>query len=168
MEQVVSAYAAERYKEWEEVSQEYDYIGGLEIQTEATFTSTLSIDLSVLQERGGYTPKQAAALLIMIGNDETLQRFLINEINKECQIAYGDADSWNGMAIPFTITGPDNYSSVEEIFEDDPDGEVDDSFDLRMELDQDDVERRARSLPLLFAGQYDTDEMAGLILLSDR
>ena len=165
LEQVVTAYAAERYKEWEEVSQEYDYVGGLEIQTEATFTSTLSIDLSVLQERGGYTPKQAAALLIMLGEDETLQRFLINEINKECQIAYGDADSWNGMAISFTITGPDNYSSIEEIFEDDPDGEVDDSFDLRMELDQDDVRTKGEKFALAaLLEQYDEAEMAELIL----
>jgi hypothetical protein len=165
LEQVVNAYAAERYKEWEEVSQEYDYIGGLEIQTEATFTSTLSIDLSVLQERGGYTPKQAAALLIMLGEDETLQRFLINEINKECQIAYGNADSWNGMAISFTITGPDNYSSIEEIFEDDPDGQVDDQFDLRMELDQDDVRTKGEKFALTaLLEQYDEAEMAELIL----
>ena len=165
LEQVVNAYATERYKEWEEESQNYDYVGGLEIQTEATFTSTLSIDLSVLQDRGGYTPKQAAALLIMLGQDETLQRFLVNEINKECQIAYGDADSWNGIAISFTITGPDNYSSVEEIFEDDPNGEVDDSFDLRMELDQDDVRTKGEKLALAaLLEQYDADEMAELIL----
>ena len=109
--------------------------------------------------------RQAAALLIMLGEDETLQRFLINEINKECQIAAGDADSWNGMAIPFTITGPDNYSSVEEIFEDDPDGEVDDSFDLRMELDQDDVRTKGEKFALAaLLEQYDEAEMAELIL----
>ena len=127
--------------------------------------ATLSIDLSVLQERGGYTPKQAAALLIMLGQDEALQRFLINEINKECQIAAGDADSWNGMAIPFTITGPDNYSSVEEIFEDDPDGQVDDSFDLRMELDQSDVRLKSEKVALAaLLEQY--DERDGELILA--
>ena len=165
LEQVVNAYAAERYKEWEEISQEFDYVGSLEIQTEATFTSTLSIDLSVLQEKGGYTPRQAAALLIMLGEDEALQRFLINEINKECQIAAGDADSWNGMAISFTITGPDTYSSVEEILEDDPNAEVADSFDLRMELDQDDVRTKGEKKALAaLLEQYEPDEMAELIL----
>ena len=163
--QVADAYSAERYKEWEEQNESYDYVGAIEILTDITYTSTLSIDLSVLQERGGYTPKQAAALLIMLGQDEALQRFLINEINKECQIAAGDADSWNGMAIPFTITGPNNYSSIEEIFEDDPDGEVDDSFDLRMELDQDDVRTKGERTALAaLLEQYDEAEMAELIL----
>ena len=165
LQQVVDTYAVQDYKEWEEENQSYDYVGGLEIQTEATFTSTLAIDLSVLQERGRYTPKQAATLLIMLGQDEALQRYLVAEINKECQIAAGDADSWNGIIIPFTITGPDNYSSVEEIFEDDPDGQVDDSFDLRMELKQSDIDTIEKKVALAaLLNQYDTDEMAELIL----
>ena len=165
LQQVVVNYSTERYKEWEEQNESYDYIGPFEIQTDVTYTSTLSIDLSVLQERGGYTPKQAATLLIMLGQDEALQRYLVAEINKECQIAAGDADSWNGIIIPFTITGPDNYSSVEEIFEDDPDGQVDDSFDLRMDLDQDDVRLKSEKVALAaLLEQYDEAEMAELIL----
>ena len=151
LQQVAVNYSTEQYKEWDEQNESYDYIGPFEIQTDVTYTSTLSIDLSVLQERGGYTPKQAAALLIMLGQDEALQRYLVAEINKECQIAAGDADSWNGIIIPFTITGPDNYSSIEEIFEDDPNGQVDDQFDLRMELDQDDVRLKSERLPSLLS-----------------
>ena len=165
LQQVAVNYSTERYKEWEEQNESYDYIGPFEIQTDVTYTSTLSIDLSVLQERGGYTPKQAAALLIMLGQDEALQRYLVAEINKECQIAAGDADSWNGIIIPFTITGPDNYSSIEEIFEDDPNGQVDDSFDLRMELDQDDVRLKSEKVALAaLLEQYDEAEMGELIL----
>ncbi|MHA2404513.1 MAG: hypothetical protein ACXADH_16055 [Candidatus Kariarchaeaceae archaeon] len=165
LQQVANEYAVQQYKEWDEQNESYDYIGPFEIQTDVTYTSTLSIDLSVLQERGGYTPKQAATLLIMLGQDEALQRYLVAEINKECQIAAGDADSWNGIIIPFTITGPDNYSSVEEIFEDDPDGQVDDSFDLRMELDQDDVRLKSEKVALAaLLEQYDEAEMGELIL----
>ena len=165
LQQVAVNYSVEQYKEWDEQTQAYDYIGPFEIQTEVTYTSTLSIDLSVLQERGGYTPKQAAALLIMLGQDDTLQRFLVAEINKECQIAAGDADSWNGIIIPFTITGPDNYSSIEEIFEDDPNGQVDDQFDLRMRLDQDDVRIKSEKVALAaLLEQYDEAEMGELIL----
>jgi hypothetical protein len=163
--QVSDAYSTERYKEWEEENNSYDYVGAIEILTDVTYTSTLSIDLSVLQERGGYTPRQAAALLIMVGQDESLQKFLVTEINKECQIAAGNEDDWQGTVIPFTITGPDNYSSVEEIFEDDPDGQVDDSFDLRMELDQSDVSTKSEKAALAaLLEQYDESEMAELIL----
>ena len=163
--QVSDAYSAERYKEWEEENNSYDYVGAIEILTDVTYTSTLAIDLSVLQERGGYTPRQAAELLIMLGRDEALQKFLVTEINKECQIAAGNEESWNGTVISFTITGPDSYSSVEEIFEDDPDGEVDDSFDLRMELDQDDVSTKGEKAALAaLLEQYDSDEMAELII----
>ena len=101
----------------------------------------------------------------MLGQDDTLQRFLVAEINKECQIAAGDADSWNGIIIPFTITGPDNYSSIEEIFEDDPNGQVDDQFDLRMELDQDDVRLKSEKVALAaLLEQYDEAKMGELIL----
>jgi hypothetical protein len=151
LQQVANEYSVQDYKEWEEQNESYDYIGPFEIQTDVTYTSTLSIDLSVLQERGGYTPKQAATLLIMLGQDETLQRFLVAEINKECQIAAGNADSWNGIIIPFTIEGPNNYSSVEEIFEEDPDGQVDDYFNLRMELDQDSVRDESEMAELIIA-----------------
>ena len=55
--------------------------------------------------------------------------------------------------------------SIEEIFEDDPDGEVDDSFDLRMELDQDDVRTKGEKFALAaLLEQYDEAEMAELIL----
>jgi hypothetical protein len=165
LSQVSDAYSTERYKEWEEENNSYDYVGAVEILTDVTYTSTLAIDLSVLQERGGYTPRQAAELLIMLGRDEALQKFLVTEINKECQIAAGNEESWNGTAIPFTITGPDSYSSVEEIFEDDPDGEVDDSFDLRMELDQNDISTKSEKAALAaLLEQYDQSEMGELIL----
>jgi len=165
LQQVAIEYSVQQYKEWDEQTQAYDYIGPFEIQTDVTFTSTLSIDLSVLQERGEYTPKQAAALLIMLGEDETLQKFLVTEINKECQIAAGDGDSWQGTVIPFTIEGPSNYSSVEEIFEEDPNGQVDDYFNLRMDLDQSDVSTKAEKVALAaLLEQYDEGEMAELIL----
>jgi len=165
LQQVADTYSVQEYKEWEEENQSYDYIGPFEIQTDVTYTSTLAIDLSVLQERGGYTPKQAAALLVMLGQDEALQKFLVTEINKECQISAGDADSWQGTVIPFTITGPDNYSSVEEIFEEDPNGQVDDSFDLRIELDQSDVSTKAEKVALAaLLEQYDQAEMGESIL----
>ena len=165
LQQVAIEYSVQQYKEWDEQTQAYDYIGPFEIQTDVTFTSTLSIDLSVLQERGEYTPKQAAALLIMLGEDETLQKFLVTEINKECQIAAGDGDSWQGTVIPFTIEGPSNYSSVEEIFEEDPNGQVDDYFNLRMDLDQSDVSTKAEKVALAaLLEQYDESEMAELIL----
>jgi len=139
----------------------------LEIIEEVSYDTIMNIDLKELISRGEYTPKQAAAILIAIGESEDLQQWLIREINKECQIAVGNGETFinnNETVIPFTIDGPQTYQTVEDVVADIDSG-AEDHFQLKMTITKDQINSKAKFLALYsLLSQYDQDEMATLIL----
>ena len=146
----------------------------LEIVEEVSYDTIMNIDLKQLIKRGKYTPKQAAAILIAIGESEELQQWLIREINKECQISVGNGESFinnNETVIPFTIDVPQTYQTVEDVLADidaagdDSWSSVQDHFQLKMTVTKDQIDSSAKFLALYsLLSQYDQDEMATLIL----
>jgi len=146
----------------------------LEIIEEVSYDTIMNIDLKQLIERGKYTPKQAAAILIAIGESQDFQQWLIREINKECQIAAGNGESFvnnNETVIPFTIDGPQTYQTVEDVVAaieaagDDSWTPVEDHFQLKMTITKDQIDSKAKFLALYsLLSQYDQGEMATLIL----
>ncbi len=125
-----------------------------EYVTEAVYISTIDIDTGKFIQAGA-TPQQAAALFLSIGSNPELQNWIVREINKHSQESNGG--TFNGQVIPFSISTPEYYDTMDKIAEDDYD--IEDSFKIKIDVTNEEIDtlEKKEALKQLIASYYPDD-----------